>query len=97
MKYFAVNMETLRGMWSNAGEVDSDGEVINSNPADDLAEREIIVGYTVHETDEDDNIIGGRFYPVKTDFRHWLAEDNDEVLEQIKKDHPADEWQNNSW
>lgn len=95
-KYFSVDLEVLRGTQSNAGEVYSDGEIADDSGADDIEIREIITGYTVREYDENGNRIGTEFYPVATDFSSW--EDNhEEVLEKIKADYPAGEWQNDNW
>lgn len=35
--------------------------------------------------------------PVVTGVKYYYGEDEDELLEQIKRDYPAKEWQNHDW
>lgn len=93
MKYFAVNREELVGM-TTTGEVFSDGEYINL--PDDVEARTITMGFSVMEYGEDGMIENVKFYGVHTDMES-LADDADAVLEQIKADYPAGDWQNNNW
>lgn len=93
MKYFYVEKEELSGM-TVAGEVDSDGDYINT--PDDQEARTITTGFTVFECGEDGMVEHTEFYPVKTDM-YTFENDEDEVLEQIKSDYPAPEWQNHNW
>ena len=93
MKYFAVDKETLSGMMTT-GEVYSDGEYVSL--PDDIEAREITMGFSVSEYDEQGMIQNVKFYPVATDMES-LEDNADEVLEQIKQDYPAGEWQNNNW
>lgn len=93
MKYFAVDKETLSGMMTT-GEIYSDGEYVSL--PDDIEAREITMGFSVSEYDEQGMIQNVKFYPVATDMES-LEDNADEVLEQIKQDYPAGEWQNNNW
>lgn len=93
MKYFTVNKETLSGMMTTS-EVYSDGEHVSL--PDDVEAREITMGFSVSEYDEQGLIQNVKFYPVATDMES-LEDNADEVLEQIKQDYPAGEWQNNNW
>lgn len=93
MKYFTVDKETLSGMMTT-GEVYSDGEYVSL--PDDVEAREITMGFSVSEYDEQGITQNVKFYPVATDMES-LEDNADEVLEQIKQDYPAGEWQNNNW
>lgn len=93
MKYFTVDKETLSGMMTT-GEVYSDGEYVSL--PDDVEAREITMGFSVSEYDEQGMIQDVKFYPVATDMES-LEDNANEVLEQIKQDYPAGEWQNNNW
>lgn len=93
MKYFEVHKEELRGSLMS-GEIYADGEYINE--ADELEIRTLTTGFSVYEYDEQGVRTGTEFYPVSTDMGGW-SDDADEVLKQIKADHPANEWQNHDW
>lgn len=93
MKYFEVHKEELRGSLMS-GEVFADGEYINE--ADELEIRTITTGLAVYEYDEQGVRIDTKFYPVTTDMSDW-SDDCEEVIENIKRDYPADVWQNNAW
>lgn len=93
MKYFQVNREELIGTLTT-GEIDSDGEY--TNLPDDIEQRNITIGFSVSEYGEDGMIENVEFYPVQIDTESWTTNE-DEVLEQIKADYPAGEWQNNNW
>ena len=93
MKYFTVEKEKLVGTLVTGG-VYSDGEYINLPSDTDL--QETVTGFTVTIYDEGGMIKECKFYPVSINTRDW-ATNEDEVLEQIKSDYPAPEWQNNNW
>ena len=93
MRYFSVNKETLSGMMTT-GEVYSDGEYVNL--PDDIEAREIVMGYSVTEYEESGAIENVKFYPVVTDMESF-EDDSEFVLNKIKQDYPAPEWQNNQW
>ena len=93
MKYFSVNKETLSGMMTT-GEVYSDGEYVNL--PDDIEAREITMGFSVTEYGEDGMIKDVKFYSVHTDME-GLDDDSEFVLNKIKQDYPAPDWQNDQW
>ena len=93
MKYFEVHKEELRGSLMS-GEIFADGEYINE--ADELEIRTLTTGFSVYEYDEQGVRTGTEFYPVSIDMGDW-SDDTEEVIENIKRDYPADEWQNHSW
>lgn len=93
MKTFEVHKEELRGSVMS-GEVFSDGDYINE--ADELEIRTLTTGYSVYLYDEQGVREDTEFYPVHTDTRNW-ENDEDKVIEQIKRDFPPTEYQNNSW
>lgn len=93
MKYFEVHREELKGSLMS-GEIYADGEYINE--ADELEVRTLTTGFSVYEYDEQGTRIGTEFYPVSTDMGDW-SDDAEEVIENIKRDYPADVWQNNNW
>ena len=93
MKYFSVNREELVGTMTT-GEVYSDGEYVNL--PDDVEQRSITMGFSVSEHGEDGMIQDVKFYPVATDMESF-TDDSDEVIEKIKADYPAPDWQNNNW
>lgn len=93
MKYFSVNKETLSGMMTT-GEVYSDGDYVNL--PDDIEAREITMGFSVTEYEENGAITNVKFYPVATDMESF-EDDSELVLEKIKGDYPAPDWQNNQW
>lgn len=92
MRYFEVEEGRIKapiethyidsgGGWCSGGEVLED-------------EAEILLWYRVWEYDEDGRPLNVVYYNVCDDGEHSNA---DEVLEKIKADHPASEWQNNDW
>lgn len=93
MRYFEVHKEELRGSLMS-GEVYSDGEY--SSEADELECATITTGFSVYEYAESGERLGTEFYPVRTDMGDF-SDNADEVLEKIKADYPATEWQNNNW
>lgn len=99
MVYFVVEKEFVRGKMFRH-EVESDGSQasdsyeVEDEDANDVFE--MIIGFTVHTYDEQGVHIDTNYYPVETNTATW--QDNaDEVLEQIKADYPAGEYQNNNW
>lgn len=94
MIYFTVEKEVLRGM-PECYDVASDGSQIGVSWEED-EEIEITTGFMVRLYDEDGSLDEGIFYPVNTNAE--TGENNeDKVLEQIKADYPAGEYQNNGW
>lgn len=55
---------------------------------------DILLWYRVLEYNEDGTGIDVVYYNVSDDGEHSNA---DEVLQKIREDHPAGEWQNNDW
>lgn len=97
MKYFRVEEEYITGVIKRF-EVASDSDPIGE-PYDidnDTIPNQITLGYNVFEEDEEGYTWNVEFYPVATDFRTFESNAL-EVLEQIKRDYPADEWENVSW
>ena len=94
MRYFTVEKEVMRGAPVRYT-VASDGSKLADEYETDIA-HEITTGIKVWEDEEDGTTIGVEFYPVKTNARDW-RNDELQVLEIIKYDHPAGEWQNNEW
>lgn len=94
MKYFRVEEEYMEG-FTNRREVFSDGEPVGDAYSVDETVR-IYLGYNVFEEDEQGMTQNVEFYPVKTDTQTFESNAL-EVLEQIKRDYPAGEWQNNNW
>lgn len=94
MMYFEVEKEVLTGDIM-VGVCASDGTELESyNRADPL---EITLGFTVHVWNDEESF-EDEWYPVKTDMSTSDYTNNEEeVLAQIMKDHPAGEWQNNNW
>lgn len=93
MKYFSVNREELVGMMTT-GVIYSDGEY--KDLPDDVEARNIVMGFSVSEYDEQGMIQTVEFYPVVTDMES-LEDNSEEVLDKIKADYPAGEWQNHDW
>lgn len=93
MKQFRVNKETLSGMMTT-GEIYSDGEYVSL--PDDIEAREITMGFSVTQYGENGAITNVKFYPVVTDMESF-EDDSEFVLEKIKGDYPASDWQNSQW
>lgn len=94
MKYFEVMKEVMRGtpvMFN----VYSDGTQSSDEWEEDFA-QEITTGFAVKYYDEDGSNSEMTFYPCRVNLTTWEANEA-EVLEQIKQDFPAPEWQNNEW
>lgn len=108
MRYFTVEKEYLLGeVWRY--EVNSDGTRAGdrySVESEDIGNK-LVLGFLFQEYDEQGLLQNVEFYPVKSDMsKEPLADDTGvyvyqnnegEVLERIKDEHPADEWQNNCW
>lgn len=95
MKYFRVEEEFISA-FPHRVEVLADGlDVYNSEYEVDEC-RNITLGYNVFEEDEQGITQNVEFYPVATDMR-TSKNNKAEVLEQIKGDYPATNWQNNNW
>lgn len=92
MKYFEVEEGriespiTIHAVASDGGWC-SGGEVLDGT-------ADILLWYRVSEYDENGITRNVIYYNVSDDGEHSNA---DEVLEQIKADHPANEWQDNDW
>lgn len=97
MKYFTVEEECLVGNLQRI-KVASDGEPVGDPHSVDWESWacQLILGYVVYELNEDGTAKRSKFYPVHTDTTR-LKNDSKQVLEQIKADYPAPEWQNNEW
>lgn len=97
-KYFTVDREYIIVQGMKRYEVCSDGSQAQLEYEADYEElpKEITTGYVVNSYYEDGEHYMTDFYPVKTDTSQW-TDNADEVLEQIKADYPAGEWQNNEW
>ena len=94
VRYFEVEKETLLGeTWRAIVECDG-SEAENPRKCDENVE--ITTGFNVIERDEDGLIVNVEFYEVRTNMGDF-TNNEDEVLEKIKQDHPAGEWQNNEW
>lgn len=93
MRYFRVEKEEISGPVVS-GEIYADGGFI-----EDTHETKIITittGFSVFEMNEQGMTENVEFYPVTTNTSDW-SDDAEEQIENIKRDYPADEWQNNEW
>lgn len=94
MKYFRVEEEYVSAPMRRV-EISSNGEQIaEPYEADDIVC--ITVGYNVFVEGEDGRTEYVKFYPVKIDTEDF-SDNSAQVLEQLKRDYPAPDWQNNSW
>lgn len=94
MKYFRVEEEWVSGVMRRM-EVASDGEQIAGGyDTDDIVS--ITIGYHVFIEDEGGRTEDVEFYPVRTDMETF-DNDHEQVLDRIRRDFSAPEWQNNSW
>ena len=92
MKYFEVEEGRIESPITTHA-VASDGSWCSGEEVlEDKAD--ILLWYRVLEYDEDGTSHNVVYYNVCDDGEHSNA---DEVLEQIKTDHPTNEWQNNDW
>lgn len=94
MKYFEVHKYWLVGEECVA-RVESDGEPCEGTTDNTGDITEVVLFYAVNEYSEGGEEIGSmKYYPITT-----TGDKNNEteVLEQIKSDYPAGEWQNNDW
>lgn len=94
MMYFNVEKEVLAGA-RMVGLCASDGTPeVGYNKAEDL---EITLGFTVHVWNDEESF-EDEWYPVKTDTStSEYRNDEEEVIEKIKEDHPAGEWECFNW
>ena len=86
MNYFEVYVSEATPM--TITKVYADGTVIPET--EDCVGNEIIE-YIVYEYEEDGTMIGTQHYVIGG------GTDEEEAMENIKRDHPADEWQNHDW
>ena len=93
-RYFIVEKRTLSTV-PTSYEVDSGGDKVGRVMIEEQ-HLELCLGYVVRELDECGIPETDRFYPVITDTAD-NTDNSDEVLEQIKADYPAGDWQNNEW
>lgn len=95
MKTFYVEKEIMRCA-PVCYEVYADGtEAEDEHETSDV--YEICTGFTVYEQEEGRLMTSNtEFYPVQTDTAVF-TDNSEQVLEQIKRDYPAPEWQNNNW
>ncbi len=92
MKYFEVKEGRIESPITTHA-VTSDGSWCSGEEV--LEDRaDILLWYRVLEHNEDGTSHNVVYYNVCDDGEHSNA---DEVLEQIKADHPAGEWQNHNW
>lgn len=97
-KLFVVEAEALQG-YPTRFETQEDGEPLGAGTPDSSHLVGILLGYRVYELDERGaQIKKSRYYPVQTISNEGKLEDSrEEVLAQIKRDFPADKWQNMGW
>lgn len=94
MMYFSVEKEVLAG-YRLVGLCAGDGSSLESfNKAEYM---NITLGFNVRIWNDEESF-EDEWYPVRTDTSTSDYPNNeDDVLERIKKDHPAGEWQNDNW
>lgn len=94
MKYFTVELGTVKGRLEYQ-EVASDGTAIGM-PDKTEVEMDIPIEFFVREYDEDNVEVGSKSYAIViTD--SGMVNNSRTVLERIREEHPAPEWQNNEW
>ena len=93
MKYFRVEKEELTGQ-IYSGEIYADGSYAGECEEKEI--KTITTGFSVFEMNEQGLTENVEFYPITTDTSDW-SDDAEEVIENIKRDYPADIWQNNEW
>lgn len=94
MRYFTVEKEIMRCV-PTFYTVASDGTQVGDE-WQGSDEQEITTGFAVHFYNEDGTHEDTTFYPVQTD-AETFENNEDKVLEEIKRDYPAGDWQNNEW
>lgn len=94
-KYFTVEEVSVIGSPKQI-EVKSDGTWTDDECSLEKSMATINIGYIVSEYDETGDCLAQRSYPVKTDVL-TMTDNSVEVLERIRADYPASEWQNNAW
>lgn len=93
MKYFEVYKLYIRGQFEEyncLSDGNDDGEVISNDDREHLW----FIGFEVWEYEEDGTTIGRKKYYVD---RGRAGATTDDLLDKIKEEHPAGEWQNNNW
>lgn len=93
MKYFTVEKEMVEGRLTYYTSDDEGAPVSDCWTGGDAI---ITTGFSVHIYDENGIHEDTEFYPVITDTTNNMNNE-EEVLEKIKKTYPAGEWQNNDW
>lgn len=94
MKRFTVEKEIMRTA-PVCYTVGKDGEQVADEWETDYIQC-MTTGFTVHVYEEDGVHYNTEFYPVTTDTASWTDNEGD-VLEQIKRDFPPTEYQNDEW
>lgn len=94
MKHFRVEEEWVSGI-PRRMEVASDGEQIGEG-YDTSEIVNITLGYNVFVEGEDGRTEGVEFYPVSTNMETF-DDNHEQVLDRIKRDYPAPDWENVSW
>ena len=92
MKYFEVIKKELTGTVVS-GPVDCGGDYLELPEDEDP--KTIVLGYSVVEGN-DEGFTGMKFYSVHID-PYDGSTDEDEVLDRIRSEHDASEWQNHNW
>lgn len=86
MNYFETY--EMRATKIMATKVASDGTPVEQSSLEDT---DTVIEYVVYEYDEYGDIIDTKHYTISA------YHDEQDMLEQIKADHPATEWQNHNW
>lgn len=93
MKYFDVYKLYIRGQFEEydcLSDGSDDGRVISNDDREHLW----FIGFEVWEYEEDGTTIERKKYYVD---RGRTGATADDLLDRIKEEHPACEWQNNNW
>lgn len=94
MKYFRVEKEIMRGSTLRYEIYADQSEASSEHECDEVVE--ICLGFHVYEISEEGYTLGVEFYPVCVDMQDF-TDNSSEVIEQIKRDYPASDWNNNDW
>lgn len=92
MRYFEVEEGRIESPITTHAVASDGGWCSGEEVLEDKAD--ILLWYRVLEYNEDGTSHNVVYYNVSDDGEYSNA---DEVLEQIKADHPAGEWQSNDW
>lgn len=97
-KFFSVEKEIMYVKDIDRFPVYSDGEKSGDNYNVDVDgyPETITIGFLVNIYGEDGFLKRCEFYPVNTNMLDFTNNEK-EVLDKIKADFPAGEWQNNEW